>query len=592
MPDGYSLSEVRAAARAELERRGGLNKLKEAAEADLFEFGKLMWPVLEPATPLTDGWLLRTLCEMLMAVTDGHHQRVIINLPPGAGKSLWLNVLWPAWEWGPQNMAHLRYISASYSQSLPERDNQKFSRLISSPIYQRLWGDRVKLVADGKEVVENSATGKKEVTSTRSGTTGRRGDRVLIDDGNDPNTVESDDVRGSTIKWTTEIMPDRLNDLATGVVVCLQQRTHEDDVTGTLRRYWRDFTWLMIPMEYDPLRAVPVIMRTDDDGSPLQVWRDPRGLDEAGNELEGLFTDNNDTLKIRMGSPMAEAEGELCWPERFKPEDVADLKAIKQAYAWAGQYQQSPTVRGGGIIRNEWWQTWASADLPDLGTVVGSLDTAIKEGEQNDFNAFTSWGAFALPSHMADHRRGEEGGTPKLILTSAWKARMSLAELIRRTAESCFACKVDYLLIEDKARGHDVAAEIARQYQDATWQTILIPANGRGAFSGDKRARLEAVSAMFSGDVRHIPSPGEPGKMIESWSGGMIYAPYVDWSEDVIEEVVGFPAKAHDDYVDSTTMALAWIRRHGVVVRQVEHRKAEHERKLYKRKPGIPYAVT
>lgn len=581
MSDSPLIADIQDRARAELRRRRRLLKIKEDCESDLLAFGRAFWHVLEPATPLVEGWVLRALCDLLMAITDGHHQRVIINLPPGTGKSLWLNAIWPAWEWGPQNLPHLRYISASYSQSLPERDNQKFSRLILSDDYQRMWGDRVHLIADGKEVVENTATGKKEVTSTRSGTTGRRGDRVLIDDGNDPNNVESDSVREATVKWVTEIMPDRLNDLATGVVVNLQQRTHEDDVTGTLAKHWEEFAWMMIPMEFDPLRATPVQLRTDDDGVPIQTWHDPRGLDRSGRELEGLYRDSNGNLRIRMGSPMAEAEGELCWPERFRPDDVARLKRIKQSYAWAGQYQQSPTVRGGGVIRAEWWQSWNDPVLPDLGTVVASLDTAIKESEQNDYNAFTSWGAFAL-----------QDGTPKLILTSAWRGRMSLAELIRRTAESCFEKKVDYLVIEDKARGHDVAQEIVRQYADAGWQTILIPANGRGAFSGDKRARLEAVSAMFSGDVRKVPMAGDPAQTIDMWSGGMIYAPYVEWAEEVIDEVCGFPGKAHDDYVDSVSMALSFVRRHGVVVRQVEHQHDEYQRKLYKRRPGVPYAIT
>lgn len=568
-------------ARQEIARRERIKRLKEACEADLFTFGREFWHVLEPATPLIDGWVIRDLCRLLMAITDGHHQRVIINIPPGTGKSLWLNVIWPAFEWGPSNMAHLRYISASYSQSLPERDNQKFSRLINSPEYQRLWGDRVRLIADGKEVVENSATGKKEVTSTRSGTTGRRGDRVLIDDGNDPNSVETDSIREATVRWVTEIMPDRLNDLATGVIVCLQQRTHEEDVTGTLAKHWDEFAWMMVPMEFDPLRATPVVLRYEEDGSALETWKDPRGLDDDGYELEGLYRDDNGNLKIRMGSPMAQAEGELCWPERFLPDDVSRLKKIKQAYAWAGQYQQSPTVRGGGIIRNEWWNTWDSPILPDLGTVVGSLDTAIKEGEQNDYNAFTSWGAFA-----------DRSGVPKLILTSAWQTRCSLAELIRRTAESCYERKVDYLLIEDKARGHDVAQEIVRQYSDAPWQTVLIPANGRGAFSGDKRARLEAVSAMFSGDVQKVPIPGDPTQTMDRWTGGMVYAPYVDWAEEVIQQVCSFPAAAHDDFVDSCSMALSWVRRHGVVVREVEHQREEREARTHRRKSGVPYAIT
>lgn len=499
--------------------------------------------------------------------------------------SLWLNVIWPAWEWGPQDMPHLRYLSASYSQGLPERDNAKFSRLINSPEYQQLWGDRVDLVADGKELVENKRTGWKRVTSTRSGTTGHRGDRVLIDDANDPMNVESDSVRLATVRWLTEIMPDRLTSLDTGVVVNLQQRTHEEDATGTLAKpdHWGDdCVWMMIPMRFDPLRATPVVIRTDDDGRPTQVWRDPRGLDADGNELEGLYNDlNTGALKVRMGSPMARADGSLCWPERFSEEQAVKMQSIKGPFAWAGQYQQAPTVRGGGVIRRDWWQLWPEAEFPPLGTVVGSLDTSIKEGESNDYNAFTSWGAFAL-----------KDSAPKLILTSAWTARMSIAELIRRTAESCYDTKVDYLLIEDKARGHDVAAEIVRQYEDAPWETILIPVNGAGAFSGDKRARLEAVSVMFSGDVRRVPMPGDPERQMEVWSGGMIFEPGREWSQEVIDQVAAFPSGAHDDLCDSTSMALSWIRRHGVVVRQAEWDREEYQRKLYKRRPTVPYAIT
>ena len=570
------------AARAELARRQRMREQKAEAEKDLLAFGRMMWPVLEPETPMVGGWVLEALCDLLMAITDGYHKRVIINIPPGSGKSLWLNVFWPAWEIGPCNMPHLRYIAASYNEQLPERDNAKFSKLIQSPEYQALWGDRVKVVSDSKGLVETSRTGWKRTTSTHSGTTGHRGDRILIDDANDPNNVESEAVRGATIHWLTEVMPDRLNNLSRGVIVNLQQRTHELDATGTLASKWDDFTWMMIPMEYDPLRDTPIVLRTDDEG-PI-IWRDPRGLDANGEPLEGLYYDRNGTPRVQPGSPLALAEGELAWPERFTADDITRLKKIKGPYAYAHQYGQETVPRGGGIIRRDWWKLWPRDAFPPLGTVVASLDTAIKEGEANDYNAFTSWGAFS-----ASEETGDEA--PKLILTSAWRDRMSLAELIRRTAESCFAVKADYLLIEDKARGHDVAAEIVRQYDDATWQTILIPANGRGSFSGDKEARLRAVSVMFSGDVRRVPMPGDPTRTMDLWTGGMIYEPGREWSLEVVDEVCGFPTAAHDDYVDSVSQALAWIRRHGVVLPKREFERAEYQAKLWKPSPGVPYAI-
>lgn len=582
MPSAEVTAAVARAARAELARRRRLREQKAEAERDLLAFGRMFWHVLEPETPLIEGWVLEALADLLMAISDGYHRRVIINIPPGSGKSLWLNVFLPAWEWGPCNMPHLRYIAASYNEQLPERDNAKFSKLIQSPEYQALWGDRVKVVSDSKGLVENSKTGWKRTTSTHSGTTGHRGDRVLIDDANDPNNVESDAVRSSTVHWLREVMPDRLNSLARGVIVNLQQRTHEEDATGTLAKHWDDFTWMMIPMEYDPLRDTPIELRQDGDG-PI-VWRDPRGLSADGEELEGRFYDRSGVLRLRSGSALARADGELAWPERFTAEDIARLKRIKGPYAYAHQYQQEAVPRGGGIIRRDWWKLWPREAFPPLGTVVASLDTAIKEGEANDYNAFVSFGAFTAREETGDD-------APKLVLTSAWQDRMSLAELIRRVAESCFAVKADYLVIEDKARGHDVAAEIMRQYDDASWQTVLIPANGRGAFSGDKEARLRAVSVMFSGDVRKVPSPGEPDRMMDLWTGGMIYEPGMDWSQEVVDQVCGFPTAAHDDYVDAVSMALSFIRRNGVVLPAREYRRAEEEAMKYRSPMTVPYAI-
>jgi len=84
---------------------------------------------------------------------------------------------------------------------------------------------------------------------------------------------------------------------------------------------------------------------------------------------------------------------------------VRKLKLIKGPYAVAGQYQQSPTIRGGGIISREWWQLWAPEKFPEFGTIIVSLDTALEEKKDSDYNACVVCGAF-------------EGldGAPKLML--------------------------------------------------------------------------------------------------------------------------------------------------------------------------------
>ena len=178
------------AALVERERRKRMLDMKEDAEKDLLSFIRMFWRTIEPQKPLVEGWLLNTIADFLMAVTDGHINRLILNVVPGGMKSLCLNAFLPAWEWGPCNMPYLRYISASYSESLTQRDNGRFNRIISDPVYRQCWGDRFKVAKEAVQHIENNKTGWKRAISIGGGTPGLRANRILIDDPNNPNEVE------------------------------------------------------------------------------------------------------------------------------------------------------------------------------------------------------------------------------------------------------------------------------------------------------------------------------------------------------------------------------------------------------------------
>ena len=162
---------------------------KERCEETLLEFVKYMWPVVEPATPFKIGWVLEAIAEHLEAVTYGHIRRLLINVPPGFTKSLMTDVFWPAWEWGPQNLPHLRYVCAAYGQHLTERDNMRCRNVVINDRYQRNWGDRYQIsnAQFTKVKFENTATGWKLATSVSGIGTGERGDRIIVDD---PNNVK------------------------------------------------------------------------------------------------------------------------------------------------------------------------------------------------------------------------------------------------------------------------------------------------------------------------------------------------------------------------------------------------------------------
>jgi hypothetical protein len=81
---------------------------------------------------------------------------------------------------------------------------------------------------------------------------------------------------------------------------------------------------------------------------------DPRALDNDNNVL----------------SPreLAENENMLAWPERFPLARVREYEYELGQYAFAGQYQQSPVPRKGGIFKREYWQPYV---VPSTGTRKG-----------------------------------------------------------------------------------------------------------------------------------------------------------------------------------------------------------------------------
>jgi predicted phage terminase large subunit-like protein len=505
-------------------------------QGGLMAFIRWHWHILEPQTELAEGWALYAIVMHLEAVTFGEITRLLINVPPGFMKSLTTNVFWPAWEWGPMGMSHLRYVAFSYAISLTERDNEKFRDLILSSAYQELWGQVFRLVKIGSSKITNDKTGWKLASSIGGVGTGERGDRVLGDDLHNVKEAESDTVRSETVRWTRESMSDRLNDVEFSAIALIMQRVHETDTSGMILEVGLPYVHLMIPMEYDPTRHCTTAIE----------WTDPRTED-----------------------------GELAWEDRFSPVAVADLKMVKDVYAYAGQYQQEPITRGGGIFQRAWWQMWEPGSeeakaiakhedgkWPPFEYVLGSLDGAYTEKEANDPTAMTVWGVFR---NKLDH--------PKIALVHAWRKRLivhgpvmpiragetRIAHL-RRTqphwgvvewaAHTCRVFKVDLLLIEAKASGISVGQSIQSLYGDEGFATQL------EKVKGDKVARAQAITPFFSNAMVFAHSAQK-----EEMPGDQLL--FRDWAQMVIDEMAVFPKGRYDDLTDTASQALRHLRARG-----------------------------
>lgn len=497
---------------------------------------------------------MESIVEHLEAVTYGEVTRLLINVPPGACKSLLVDVFWPAYEWGPMGMAHLRYVTFSYSARLTDRDNDRFRDLLISPEYQAMYGDVVQMEKIGTQKISNYAMGWKIASSVGGVGTGERGDRVILDDPHNVKEAESDVVRTSTVRWFREAMSNRLNSPETGAIVIIMQRVHEEDVAGTILTLQLPYCHLCVPMEFDPDRMIT------DDGQIMATdigWIDPR-LDI--DDLEGC-------------------RDELAWPARFPPKVINSIKNEVGPYAWASQYQQTPEARGGGIFQRLWWVPWESTDgrFPELEYVVASLDPAATEKQQNDPSGLTIWGIFHT-----------EEGKRRIILIHAWEKRLKFRGvtveqekgessamyqrraqpewgLVEWVAHSCRRFKVDRLLIEATSNGLPLGDELRRQHGREGWAIQLVSPKG------DKVARALAVQATFA--------------------QGMVYYPVRDWAQMVIDQAAVFPAAKHDDLVDSMTMAVKHLRDTGMANSDEEEQAEINEGIMLKSRPRALYPI-
>jgi len=469
------------------------------AEASLSEFAKQAWHVLEPVSELKWGWALDAICLHLQAVSDGDIKRLLMNVPPGSMKSLLTNVLWPAWEWGPLGMPSMRFLSTAHKQDLAIRDNLKCRRLIQSEWYQSRWP--VTLVGDNnqKTKFENDKTGFREAMAFTS-MTGSRGDRVILDDPLSVDDANSDAALAAAESTFREALPTRVNNDSSAIVV-IMQRLHEKDTTGIILKEQLGYEHLCLPMRYEHARKCKTSIG----------FVDPR------NE-----------------------EGQLLFPERFSEKTVNQLERVLGESATAGQLQQRPSPAGGGILKTKHFQLWPTTwKLPAFEYILQSYDGAYDDDatSNNDPSACTVWGIF------------EERGIRGAILLDAWDEHLGYPDFRKRVLKDWHETygkndmrkgkKPDAILVENKSSGISILQDLRR---------AKIPAIPYNPGKMSKVARAHAVAAVHEmNNIYILESKKEPGK-------------FITWARPFVQQVEYFPNAEHDDYVDTYTQALTYLR--------------------------------
>ncbi len=374
--------------------RAALDALdKYESEQSLINFMELGWHALEPGVEFVASWAVHAICDHLEAVTTGEIRRLLINVPPGCTKSMTTNVFWPAWEWGPKKLPHHRFINAAHEKNLAMRDNVRCRNLINSEWYQKLWGDQFSFRRDQNEKsnYENNKTGFRQ-SSPATSMTGKRGDRVIFDDPHSVSQADSEAMREEVLRCFSEEVPSRLNRQALSAIIVIMQRVNERDVSGLILAKELGYEHLMLPMEFEhERRCYSKVKPTYIDAPEKEVvyWDDGQ---KAWRPAENFKDSVLDELKseLRYNVDKRTKDGELIDPIRFPLESIDELKAAMRAwggtYAEAGQLQQRPAPRGGGMFKKEDFQIMELEEFRQLkGRHVRGYDLAASNKKKSPY---------------------------------------------------------------------------------------------------------------------------------------------------------------------------------------------------------------
>lgn len=359
---------------------------------------------LDPSTQLLWNWHLDLYSEYAQALRLKQLKKVIFNTPFRSLKSLTWSIAFPAWGLG-HNPAD-KFMCVSYSDALATDLSVKSRQLIKSDWYQKVFPD-LKLLKELETRFDTTENGYRFATSAGGSATGLGANFLILDDYISPTMAKSDVERESALSRFDPVFSTRLNNQNDDVIIVVEHRLHEKDLTGMLLKRG-DFHHVCFQGEFEKRKT---------------------------------FSFGNFNKIVE--------EKELFHPARLSKEVLDRLKISLGSQDYAAQIQQNPMAAGGNMVKLNWFRRFdlEVANQIQYDTKVVSVDSAYKADQLNDPSSF---GCYGIKDNNAD-------------IIDVKTERFEYPELKRQLILFLNHHKPDHVLIEDKGSGQSLVQELRRE---------------------------------------------------------------------------------------------------------------------------------
>lgn len=477
------------------------------------------------------GWVHEDICMRLEKfsadVAAGKNPRLMLLMPPRHGKSEIASRNFPAWHMG-QYPDH-EFISCSYNLSLAMGFSRKVKQIIEDPSYEQVFpGARLDPKNQSTEewALEGARGGY--VAAGIGGPITGKGAHVLVIDDPVKNAEEADsaDAREKIWEWYNSTAYTRL--APGGGVLVIQTWWHDDDLAGRLQ------TMMSAALKdedehVDQFEVIkyPAIAEHDE-------WYDPDTHlivpDEPSHPDKRLYR----------------SKGEALHPARYDLPKLLKIKAQnKGGRWWSALYQQNPVPDDGAYFLKENFRRGAVPHVSRANVFI-AWDFAISEKKQNDYTV----GCVGLQDeddilHVAEIVRFKSGDA------------MYIVEAILNLSKKWYSPGMQ-LGFEDGQIFRAIESLLKKRMRERQFYpaiAVLKPIT-------DKMARARPLQGRMQQGMVSFNDKGE-------------------WFDSARQEMLRFPAGAHDDQVD----AVSWMT-HMAIGHQPPRKRTEQKMKSWVDKIG------